>query len=354
MNTHKLRQTRFSWLSTGLGLLICLIAVPAQAQYYPQVSPGYELVTPEQDDMYSLASPHPKVLAAQESCGLELDGLFRVESGMSRFFTMSWNEDGDGEYLTEYELIPTGNAPLPRIEPVSYEFEGGEVWIGWGSDPEEDWNPVEIVSFFAAPDGRMEELARWECGAHYCYGIYALDLTVNGVVNLVVPWATGAGSGGGVEVMAVVPTGGLAAWGDDGMSGTFYSAVGNTELFDADEDGDWELALYYPLFYSAAGYVFTEIITFDHELYDWVDGEHVAPELYAEEHAFYRQLAKVVRDFIKHPEDYRATDAQGYNTYECTIDGETCSLDVFITGPEGELDYTWIDQLLDMVDGWDV
>jgi len=354
MNTHNLLRRHTIPVALMATALIALIAMPAYAQYYQQVNPGYELETPVENDMYSLASPHPKVLAAAESCGLMLDGLFRVESGMSRFFTMNWNEDGDSQYLAEYELIPTRGKPLPEIEPVSYAFDGGEIWIGWGTDPNEDWDPVEIVSFFAAPDGGMEELARWECGAHYCYGIYALDLTANGVVNLVAPWATGVGGGGGVEIMAVVPTGGLAAWGDDGMSGSFYSAVGNMELFDYDEDGDWELALYYPLFFSAAGYVYTEVITFDHDSYGWVDGEHIVPELYAEERAFYRQLAEVVRDFIKHPDDYLATDAEGYNTYECVIHGEKRSLDVFVASSEGEIDYTWVDELLNMVDGWDV
>jgi len=332
-------------------LAICGLAGPARAQYFRAVEPGYSLepVTPE--EALALSPELPWYGDAEIISGLKLDALFEVQGGMRRYFALEWGAEDEGEQLVEYEIIPD-HEPDEPAEPASYKFEGGGVFIGWGHDPSEDWTPAEVVSFYIGPDGDVQELARWECGAQYTPGVYALDLTNSGGVDLVVPWATGAGGGGGVELFAIVPTGGFSAWGDELDSGSFWSSNGATELNDVDGDGDWELAAWFPLLFSAAGYYYTELMTFDPERYDWVDARDIAPELYAAEEDFYRALAAEIREFIKHPEDYRVDDEDAWVTFGCYIDGELYSLDPFTTDDQGTPDYAFIDTLLDFADGF--
>lgn len=337
---------------TTLSLLICLSASSAvYAQYYRAVEPGYALAEVSAEEALALSETLPWYGDAETISGLALDALFEVQGGMRRYFALEWGAADDSEYLVEYEIIPDIE-PAERPAPVSYKFEGGGVFVGWGHDPAEEWNPAVVVSFYIGPDGDVQELARWECGAQYCPGVYALDLTGSGVVDLVVPWATGAGGGGGVELFAIVPTGGFSAWGDELASGSFWSSNGATELTDVDGDGDWELAAYFPLLFNAAGYYYTELMTFDQERYDWIDARAIAPELYAEEEAFYRTLAAEVREFIKHPEEYRVDDEDAWVTFGCYIEGELYSLDPFTSDDQGTPDYAWIDTLLDFADSF--
>ena len=71
---------------------VWLPALPAAAQYYITLNPGYDLVPVAEEERLSIASPHPLVLAAQDACGLRLDGLFTVTGGMRRFFGMEWKK----------------------------------------------------------------------------------------------------------------------------------------------------------------------------------------------------------------------------------------------------------------------
>jgi hypothetical protein len=332
-------------------LMLCLLPEQAKAQYFQSVEPGYTLAEVSPEEALGLSPTLPSYAEAEAVSGLKLDALFEVRGGMRRYFAMEWGAEDEGQHLVEYEIVPDSEPAQPAAA-ASYKFDGGGVFVGWGHDPSEDWSPAEVVSFFIGPDGSVQELARWECGATYCPGVYALDLTNSGGVDLVVPWATGAGGGGGVELFAIVPTGGFSAWGEELESGSFWSSNGATELNDVDGDGDWELAAYFPLLFSAAGYYYTELSTFDPDSYSWVDARAIAPQLYEQEENFYRALAAEVREFIKHPEDYRVDDEDAWVTYGCYIEGELYSLDPFTSDDQGTPDYTWIDTLLDFADGF--
>lgn len=350
MMTGGLRWT----LATAFACGWMLAATTARAQYWAEIEPGIDLVPVAADERLALTKDDPLVAAAEAACRLTLDGLFRADAGTRRFFELGWveAEDGYGSVLAEFRIVPTNEQAPLEIEPASYHFEGGEVLIGFGPDPEDAWGPYSVVSFFADGEGRVEELARHECGAQYCYGIYALDMTADGVLELVVPWMTGFGSNGGVELFAVVPTGGFSAWGDDLETGSFWSSHGYTELMDYDGDGDWELTAYFPLLFSAAGYSFTELMTFDAERYEWIDAEHVAPELYQQQYAFYDQLLAVLEDFAKDPAPYRTTDDEGWGAFVCEIDGEQRYLDAFTTDEEGTIDEYWLGVIRDYIAGW--
>jgi hypothetical protein len=338
----------------AIAIVACLLlaGTPALAQYIVDVPDGIELIPVEnEDELLSMPSPHPLVAAAQAVSGLTLDGLFRPDATRARFYAMEWNADGDAEYLAEYEI----HSALPHKhlgpEPAAYVYDEGEVLIGFGVDEAEDWSPYLIVSYWLNPDGSIEELQRWECGAGYCYGIYALDLIGDGVVELVVPWATGAGGGGGVELLAIVPTGGMTGFGPEADSGSYWSSNGGTDLLDIDSDGDWELTAYFPLLFSAAGYYYVDVMTFDFERFDWVVDQDVAPELYAAQHDFYNRFADIVRDFAEDPEAYRIEDEDVWGDYACEIDGEFYSLSPFMVygHEQGGIDEMWVEEFLEMV-----
>ena len=341
-------------LAAVIAAWFALAGTAARAQYWADIEPGIELVPVADDQRLALSGNDPLVVAAEAACGLTLDGLFRADAGARRFFELGWveSEDGYGTVLSEFEIVPTGEPAELQIEPANYQFEGGEILIGFGPDPADEWGPYSVVSFFAGAEGRVEELARHECGAQYCYGIYALDMTADGVLELVVPWMTGFGSNGGVELFAVVPTGGFSAWGDDLESGSFWSSHGYTELMDYDGDGDWELTAYFPLLFSAAGYSFTELMTFDPERYEWIDAEHIAPELYQQQYDFYDQLLAVLEDFAQDPAPYRTTDDEGWGAFVCEMDGEQYYLDAFTMDEEGTIDEHWLGVIRDYIAGW--
>jgi hypothetical protein len=348
-----MKATAFAIAIAACLLLAC---TPALAQYIVDVPEGIELTLVEnEDEMLSILSQHPLVAAAQEVSSLTLYGLFRPDATRSRFFPMEWNADGDVEYLAEYEI----HSLLPQKEletdPMSYLYEDGEVLIGFGVDPVEQWSPYIIISYWLNPDGTIEELQRWECGAGYCYGIYALDLIGDGVVELVVPWATGAGGGGGVELLAIVPTGGMTGFGPEADSGSFWSSNGGTDLIDFDGDGDWELTAYFPLLFSAAGYYYVDVMTFDYDLFDWVVDQDIAPELYAAQHDFYHRFAGIVRDFAEDPEAYRTEDETAWGDYACEIDGELYFLSPFMVygHEQGGIDEMWVGEFLEMVAAMD-
>lgn len=346
---HFMKATAFTTAIVACLLLAC---TPALAQYIVDVPEGIELIPVEsEEEMLSMPSPHPLVVAAQEVSGLALDGLFRPDATRSRFFTMEWNTDGDVEYLAEYELRSLLPQKELEPEPVSYLYEDGEVLIGFGLDVADSWSAYLIISYWLNPDGSIEELQRWECGAEYCYGVYALDLIGDGVVELVVPWATGAGGGGGVEVLAVVPTGGLAYFGDNDITSGFWSSNGSTDLIDFNGDGIWELTAYFPLLFSAAGYYYVDVLIFDYDLFDWRAGPDVAPELYATQHDFYHRFADIVRDFAEDPEAYRTEDETAWGDYACEIDGELYFLSPFMVygHEQGGIDEMWVEEFLDMV-----
>lgn len=346
----------FRW--TLAALIACgwlLAAGAVRAQYWAEIGPGIELKPVADGERLALPPDDPLYAAAEAACRLTLDGLFRPDAGARRLFEIGWveSEDGGGRArLDEFEIVPLGEQAPVEIEPADYHFEGGEVLIGFGPDPEDEWGPYSVVSFFAGPEGRVEELARHECGAQYCYGIYALDMTADGVLELVVPWTTGFGSNGGVELFAVVPTGGFSAWGDDLDTGSFWSSHGYTELMDYDGDGDWELTAYFPLLFSAAGYSFTELLTFDPVRYEWIDAEQIAPELYQQQYAFYDQLLAVLEDFALDPAPYRVVDNEGWGAFVCEIDGEQRYLDAFTTDEEGTIDEYWLGVIRDYIAGW--
>jgi hypothetical protein len=212
---------------------------------------------------------------------------------MSRFFginTFGLSEQGMAGPVTEQLLSPVKSLRLAPIaaEP-SYNFDGRQVCIGMGQalDPDADsfeWSPLFVLSFaLDSQSGQAELLARHELGAPYSEGIYALDLIQDGVVELVVPWATGVAGGGGVDVIAVVPTGGLAGFsgpdGDPGATGSsFYTASGAFNLLDYNGDGDWEIETSYPPFAAAFAYYYPTLYSFDRASWRFIPAETTMPE----------------------------------------------------------------------------
>ena len=142
-----------------------LAATTARAQYWAYIAPGIDLVPVAADARLARAGDDPLVAAAEAACGLTLDGLFRADAGARRFFELGWveAEDGYGTVLAEFDVIPTNEQADLDIDPVDYHFEGGEVLIGFGPDPEDEWGPYSVVSFFA-DDSRKQQLAD-DCGA---------------------------------------------------------------------------------------------------------------------------------------------------------------------------------------------
>ncbi len=307
-------------------LLLSLCALHpgfARAQYYAGLEPGYALTPVASGAGLALdpASPDFAVLRdAAGAQGLILHGAFRVESGMSRFFginTFGLSEEGQARPLEEDELSLLRPLRLPpQGEQPSYSFDGRQVCIGLGQDqPQEEgeynWSPLRVLSF-ALGEGRAELLDQWELPAQYSEGIYALDLVRDGVVELVVPWATGVAGGGGADVMAVVPTGGLAGFGgpdeqadpDSDQSSSFYSSNGNINLLDFNGDGDWELETSFPLFAAIYAYYYPALYSFDRQAWAFVDARAGMPEYYAPVDDFYRGLLAALEQALARPADF--------------------------------------------------
>lgn len=338
----------FPLLAGMLAAFILLYPAAASAQYFMETGPGYTLGEVSEDDTLLLASPHPLVLAAQDATSMELDAIFRLHPGMRRYFTKEWTEDGV-EYMAEYEIVPPEGWQAPATEEIDYNIRGLEIIIGMGYDftDSPDWPLYAVVSLLEYPDGSLEELDRYALGAQFCPGVFALDMTADGIIELVIPWATGAGGGGGVEVLAVVPTGGLATFGDPELA-TIYSQNGYCELLDYDGDGGWELETAFPLLFTAAGYSYKDLLVFDREEFAWVSGEPQFPEYYATQDRFYHALIEQARLFMEEPEQFRVDSEHVYGDYACRIDGELYSLDPFVDFSSGEPDPYWLEVLEEM------
>jgi hypothetical protein len=180
--------------------------------------------------------------------------------------------------------------------------------------------------------------------------VFALDLTGDGKLDLAVPYATGAGGGGGIEVRTIEPSGKLAWFGNDELDSTLYSQTGYINLMDYDGDGAWEIETSSPVLCSACGYQWSDLYTFDSQAWNWETDPAKFAAYYKPERDFYTQLNAAVQKFAASPADMAYSGKSIEAKYATQIGGQWYGLDVFMDG--GKVDKTWVSQLADLVDGW--
>ncbi len=320
-------------------------AVPGYAQYWMETEPGYVL-TPVDPDFATLAAPqHPQVGQAQEAAGVVFDALFWVLPGTSSCYRQEWDEETESMRYREYRLTPVPEQPDTDVDLVPYVVDGLPLMIGVGQPDtlDAEWAPAQVVSFAVEADGSLTPLDYWELGAQYCNGIYMLDLLGDGSLCLVLPWATGAAGGGGVDLLWISPAGGFSFFGATREEAMLWSQTGYVNLRDYDNDGAWEIETAYPLMFSAAGYSYKELLYFDRESWSWLGGAERFPEFYAPQDAFYRILFHTARELEKDPAKYLSTEPGWEGSYGFQLDGEWYSLDPFMNLDTGEFDPTWLD-----------
>lgn len=348
--------------SALLAPLLILAPSGAQAQYFAGTEPGYRLDPVPAAQQLAIQPGSAEFAALSRAClaqGLDLHGAFRVQASMSRFFgvnTFSLPEQGIPAALEEQQLSSTRPQMISSLTYLPpYSFDGKQVCVGMAqaqqSGEEYNWNPLLLVSFALSSDPPAAELlSQWELPAQYSEGIYALDMVFDGVIELVVPWATGVAGGGGADVVAVVPTGGLAGFaaldgdGEDEHAGSsFYSASGNINLLDWDGDGNWELETSYSLLASIYSYNVPVLYTFDTQNWGFADARARFPAYYAPSDSFYRALLSQLELALKRPQDFYHLDDPYMDGpgYLAQIDGAVYSLDPFIidSEPPGQPSY---------------
>ncbi|MCC7479055.1 hypothetical protein IT575_11435 [bacterium] len=352
--TAAVRAGRISLFCALLALCAAAGISPARAEFYPASEPGYSLSPLLAGAGLALdpaSNAFEALSASAEAQGLLLHGAFRVEAGMSRFFgvnTFAAAEQGSPAALEESQLDPLKPLRLaPLTELPSYRFEGRQVCIGLGQgrvqDAEEyNWNPLLLLSFALPDDGSGAELlAQWELPAQYSEGIYALDMVRDGVVELVVPWATGVAGGGGADVVAVVPTGGLAGFGGPGADpelpeapgSSFYSTHGSINLLDYNGDGDWELETIWTPFAAVFAYYYPQLYSFDREAWAFAEAQQSMPGYYAAANGYYRELLAKLELALARPAEYYSEmdDWTGGPGYSTQVGGAAATLSPFMS-----------------------
>jgi hypothetical protein len=151
-------------------------------------------------------------------------------------------------------------------------------------------------------------------------------------------------------VRSIVPTGGLAWFGNDELDSTLFSQTGYINLLDYDGDGDWEIETSSPVLCSACGYQWNDLYTFDMEANNWeLDLPHFAA-YYKPQQDFYRALNAAVVKLAASPASQKYTGKAIEAEYATQIGGQWYALDVFMDGAKA--DRTWVSQLASLVGGW--
>ena len=334
-------------------LLLNLGIRPAQAQYYQDLEPGYTLQAVSAEEALLELAPSPEVLAAQISspAGTQLACLLELREGMSHRLEQQYLE-GQDPYFDEQVMVPPAGWAGKRHarEQLSYASMGRQVCLGIGIAYEDgnEWGLGVLVSYLRSDDGSYTEVSRHKLGHEYIGSLFVLDANNDGLLDVIASWMTGAGSGGGVDLLTVNPDASFSYFGDesdpDNFASQLWSAHGTVELIDYDNDGDWELQLDYPLFFSAAGYYYRDIVNFDPQQNAWAWDPDFAPQYYAAQDHFYAELYRVVQDLVANPQQYHHETDDYYQEYTCTIDGESYSLVPFIN-EDGTPNPDWIEEL---------
>lgn len=325
--------------------LILGASQPAAAQYFYELPVAFETAPVGAGDALAVQSNSPLWRELASATGLELQGAFRVEAGMQRRFMLGYGGD-ETPRMDEERIIPLDPdyAPAP-LDDIAYTFAGYELYIACGHTGAKGWDPL-VVTCCMVGGGEVTELARHECGANYAIEIYAMDITHDGVVELVIPWMTGVGGGGGIDVFTVLMTGGFSGYGPELEPLSLYSYIGSMQLVDVNGDGSWEIQTWFPVLPSVMGYMFSELYAYDAADWDWVDGSHLYPWFVDDQLEFYEQLYGHVQRLAEDPDNY--LQHAEWITYGCEIDGVLYSLDGFLDGGD-EVDEYWLSELRDFL-----
>lgn len=305
------------------------------AQYLYELPPAFKTNSVDMADALALNNEDALWSKLAAATKLELNGAFLLEAGMKRRYRLGYASDG--VIMMEEELIVPLNpnySPAP-VDEIAYTFAGCKLYIACGHAGVKDWDPL-IVTCCMVLDGEVTELARHECGANYAVEIYALDVTHDGIIELVIPWMTGVGGGGGIDVFSVLMTGGFSGYGPELKPMTLYSYIGSMQLVDVNGDSSWELQTWYPILPSVMGYMFSELYTYDPSALKWVDGSHLKPGFFSDQLDFYRELNSHVERLALEPGEYHQNAE--WIKYGCFIDGGLYSLDGFLTGEDNTVD----------------
>ena len=343
-------------------VLFCLEFAPglARAEYFPQFEPGYALQPVEagQETVSTAASLTAEIAAALGGTA-PVYGVIELYAGMARHYSVEglFDEETGAVSLGEGAIVAEGRSDLSKLE-VNYRYPGGRVVMAATALPaewSEEYLQFSIVSFQVNPDGSAHELARHSVDSEFVGEFFILDMTGDGALEVVIPWATGAGGGGGVAVVTIVPTGGLAGSGENFDEFSLYSRSGYCELADLDADGDWEIQASAPLLCTACGYDVGFVYTYDPALHAWVDGEKQFPASYDTQREFYTKLLTQVKLFMADPAQFLnpAAGVDDWDRYVCTIDGNQHSLVMFAPDADGQFStaYMWLGALEDFVAG---
>lgn len=354
--------SRKARLCLALCPLIMLLFMPrsASAQYFEELEQGYTLKDVPESDALLETSPAPEVLAAQDACpeGMDLSCIYELRSGSMRVLEQRWLADLDPFYAEQAMQPPADWAghSITR-EQVGYDTALGQAYIGIGVHFEDDnsWGLGVVCSFLRDDSGGFELVGWHELGHEYIGRVFVLDANNDGLLDVIASWMTGAGSGGGVDLLTVNPDASFSYFGNpddpDDFSSQLWSAHGTVELTDYDNDGDWELQLTYPLFFSAAGYYYRDIVSFDPQQNAWAWDPDFAPEYYEREDAFYRKLYEAVKRLVANPQQFHRESDDYYSSYMVEIDGEEYSLVPFINVDSGEPNADWVEDLRLFVEG---
>ena len=346
-------------LITLVSLILLFSETPARAQYYRELEQGYTLQAVPEESSLLQVTPAPDVLAAQGASapGTVLNCLLELQAGSRLKLEQHYVADLDPYFADQQIVPPAGWAGFQiKRKQTGYATEAGQVCLGVGIAYEGDneWGLGLLVSYLRHADGSYTEVSRHELGHEYIGGVFVLDANNDGLLNVIASWMTGAGAGGGVDLLTVQPDGSFSYFGDDSDPDNFaselWSAHGTVELTDYDNDGDWELQLTYPLFFSAAGYYYRDIVSFDPATNQWAYDADFAPEYYAAQDHFYEELYEKVQALVANPQKFHHETDDYYRQYTCTIDGEEYSLVPFIN-ENGTPNPDWIEELKIFVEG---
>ena len=352
---------RYPCLKMAMCALILLSTQiqPAFAQYFEALDQGYALEDVTESNALLECSPAPDVIAAQDASrpGTSLSCLLTLRSNMRRRLEQQYIEDLD-PFFGEQKMIPPPDWAGHAIKhkQAGYASTAGQVCIGIGIHYEEDemWGLGCISSYLKKPDGSFVEVASHELGHEYIGTVFVLDANNDGLLDVIASWMTGAGSGGGVDLFTVLPDGSFNYFGESGeptdYASSLWSAHGTVELTDYDNDGDWELQLTFPLFFSAAGYYYRDIVSFSEADNAWSWDPDFAPGYYESEDRFYAELYRQVKLLKQDPKKFRRETDDYYQQYTCTIDGESYSLVPFVND-DGSLNNELIEDLRLIVEG---
>ena len=350
---------RFNLVKTTISLFLTTLLITAGlpctalAQYFQDLIPGYSESVASEEDTVLINTPHPMVLQAQDASGkgLVLNCLIQLQKNMRSKLSQVYTGDTD-PYFAESHMEYQVNLPRNRdITSVDYE---DRVYVGVGIEYEgdSDWGYSVITTYMSDADGYLREQGRYPLGDEYIAYVFIMDANHDGLLDVIASWMTGAGAGGGVDMMSVLPDASLALFGDPEeedyeYNSGFWSAHGMVEPIDYDNDGVWELQVTFPLFYSAAGYYARSILKYSETHNRWLIDDDFAPEYYVEEETFYLSLYEAVQEFVMQPSDYANASEDAWGDYAVELEGELRIIDLFLEN--GKPAQGLIDDLRDFV-----